>query len=33
MEAKWLVNLDLPSAEVPSEFLDGLLRGLDGEIG
>ena len=33
MEAKWLVNLDLPAAEVPGELFDGLLGGLDREVG
>jgi hypothetical protein len=33
MEAKWLVNLDLPSAEVPGELFAGLLGGLDREVG
>ncbi len=33
MEAKWLVNLDLPSAEIPRELLDRLLRGVDRQVG
>jgi len=32
-EAKWLVNLDLPSAKVPGELFDRLFGRLDREVG